>query len=314
MKLFKKYLPFVLLLFIAGNIFIFFSRDVGFEFVKYSSEKNLYPLDSGSSSFQKWTKYNTRFSQEELAQGLQLVIQFEDSASTDSGKAVSIAAWLYNSFKKRIGAPDDSVERLSPLLKYKYLLANPAKQLWCGQFQQIFGFFCTAAGLKNRYVELVPRKGEKNVGYHEVNEVWFSELQKWVMVDVTRNMFLINKQGKVLSAAQYLDYNIHDKFESLSISCVDSTLIGPLIIRGKDYSYDEYFNVNYSLRYYLTMNLSDVYTTFQKLKRYFTPHPWFEMYEPGSNHSNLYFRIKQFFFFGFMICMLLFLIKGRKTL
>ena len=283
MKLSNKLLTFLVVFFLLGNIGIYFSRNAGFDYIKYPSLQYLYPLNADSSFFQKWTKYNKRFSAEELTKGLQLVKHFEDSASTDSGKAVSIAAWLYNSFNKQIGTPEDTLNRLSPLLKYKYLLANQNKQLWCGQFQEMFGFFCTAAGLKNRYVELVPKKGKNNIGYHEVNEVWFSEIRKWVMVDVTRNILLVSRPDQVFSAAEYLDYNILDTTGTFFRTSVDNTVSNSLVVQKKEYSYDDYFNINYSLRYYLTMQLSDVYSPFQKLKRYFIPNPWFEMYDQLIN-------------------------------
>ena len=184
--------------------------------------------------------------------------------------------------------------------------------LWCGHFQRMFGFFCTAAGLQNRYVEIVPVKGSVNVGYHEVNEVYLPGTKKWVMVDITRNFFLISKNNQALSAAGYLNYRLQEQPETLLITCFDSDSILTKSLPMEKFSTDIYFNKNYLLRYYLNLNLSEVYSPAQKFKRYIFPDPWYEIYSPGLSHSDLFFRIKQFFFFGFLVLILMLLFNALK--
>jgi len=195
------------------------------------------------------------------------------------------------------------------------LTANRERHLWCGHFQRMFGFFCTAAGLQNRYIEIVPVTDSVNAGYHEVNEVYLPSTKKWVMVDITRNYFLISKYDQPLSAAGYLDYRLQGPDENLVITCFDSDTILARALSKEKFPTDIYFNKNYFLRYYLNLDLSEVYSPVQKIKRYILSDPWYEIYSPAMSHSNFLFRVKQFFFFGFLVSVLMILIctvKYRK--
>ena len=307
MKLPRKLLLIITLLLGSANIFIFLKRNNGFEYIKYSGISELYPSDPGSSFFNKWDKYNRKFSTEEISQGLLLLNRFAgiDTLSADRDKVVNIAVWLYKSFHRQLGTPADSLSGLAPLLQYKSLVSDTEKQLMCGQFQAMFGFFCTAAGLKNRYVEVVPLSAANSSGYHEVNEVWLAEVKKWVMVDVTRNFLLFRKDSLVLSAAGYLDYRIQNQPQPILITRFDSSSGLAETTQIENLSGDNYFNKNYSLRYYLNMRLSEVYTPVSKIKRYVFGDPWYEMYSPGSQHPDFLFRIRQLFLSGFLLCLLL---------
>jgi hypothetical protein len=314
MKLSSKVLFIITLLFAAANIFIFLNRNNGFEYIKYSGIRDLYPASPDNSFLNKWNNHNKKFSKEELNEGLLLLNQFIkiDSITTDKKKVISIAAWLFKSFDKQLGTPADSLSRLAPLFQYRSLIAHKEKQLWCGQFQAMFGFFCTAAGLKNRYVEIVPVRAGHHAGIHEINEVWVNEIKQWVMADVTRNFLLINKDSQSLSAAEYLDYRCQNQLQSFLITRFDTALNAVQSVRIESSSVDNYFNNNYALRYYLNKSLSEVYTPAQKAKRYFLADPWYEMYSPGSGHSNFLFRVKQFFVFGFLVFLLLLLLRTIK--
>lgn len=298
------------------NLLFFFTRDSGFGYVKYSGTEELYPPDPGKSFFDKWSRVNQNFSRKELKEGLYLLHQFTgiDTMNADENKAVSIAAWLAKSFQRQVGVPADSVKRLSPLLQYNSLVVDKIGQLDCGQFQKMFGFFCTAAGLKNRYVEAVPGSATYS-GYHEINEVYLSKIKKWAMIDVTRNFLLISKNNQVLSAAEYMQYRLQEEPGTFFITRFDTASRKEQNVLANSLPDDEYFNKNYALRYYLNTNLTEVYSLAQKIKRYVFGEPWYEMFKPGNRHTNFLFRIRQFFIFGFgvfTILMILYHVRSKK--
>ena len=135
------------------------------------------------------------------------------------------------------------------------------------------------------------------------------------MADVSRNLFLIFKNNQALSAAQYLNYRLQLKPETLLITCFEGDSILTKSQLKEKFSTDKYFNENYFLRYYLNLDLSEVYSPAQKVKRYFFADPWYEIFSPGLKQSNLFFRIKQIFLLGFLISVLLvlfFAIKNKK--
>jgi hypothetical protein len=313
MKLSGKLLSVITLVLVIINLLFFFLRNSGFEYVKYPDTGELYPSDPNESFFSKWNKHNQQFSQEELKEGLFILNQLAgiDTMVTDEDKAVSIAAWLYKSFELQIGYPPDSIKIPVPLIQSRSLMPGKGKKIECGQYQALVGFFCTAAGLKNRYVAVVPVNA-KHAGYHEVNEVYLSEIKKWVMVDATRNFLLIRKDHRLLSVAEYLNFRSQEQQATFFITRFDTASGITDTAHIKNTSGDVYFNKNYALRYYLNMNLSEVYSPVQKVKRYFFVDPWYEMYKPGKHHSNFLFRVRQFFIFGMGIFVLFYKFNSKK--
>lgn len=317
MKFVPKWLLMVMILFAAANIYIFINRNNKFEYIRYSGMQELYPDEPRTSFLNKWNKYNEKFSNVELGQGALLLKEYTgiDTVSDEKEKIKKIAGWLYKSFYQQQGAPDVQLYGLTPIQQYNYLKTHSEGKLWCGHFQRMFGFFCTAAGFKNRYIEIVPVKDSVNAGYHEVNEVYLQGAKKWVMTDVTRNFFLISKNEHALSAAEYFNYRLGEQPESLLVACLAGDSISTKFLQEEKFQPDIYFNKNYFLRYYLNLNLSEVYSPFQKLKRYIFGNPWYEIYSPGLPHSNFFFRIKQFFFFGFLLLLFLFFaIRYKKQI
>lgn len=310
----SKWLLAVIVLFAIVNVFIFLNRNNRFEYIKYSGIADLYPDDPDTSFLNKWNRHNKSFSPAELAQGVSLLRKHTgiDTVSDEKEKVIRIAGWLYKSFYQQQGIPDVHLSALTPFQQYNYLKTYREKKLWCGHFQRMFGFFCTAAGLQNRYVEIAPVKDSVNVGYHEVNEVYLPATKKWVMADVTRNFFLISKNNQALSAAGYLNCRLEEQTETLLITCFERDSVLTKSLPKEIFLTDTYFNKNYFLRYYLNLDLSEVYSPVQKIKRYILGDPWYEIYSPGLSHSNLLFRVKQFFFFGFLVSVLMILIYAVK--
>jgi hypothetical protein len=292
------------------NILIFIFRNKGFEYVRYSDKEELYAVNPDSSFFRKWSAENERFSYEQLYSGVKLLKDSIglDSIKDDRTKMIKTAAWIFRRFRFQVGQPEDTLNKLDPLQQYHYLNSHPDKKLWCGHFQRMFGFFITSAGLINRYVEIVPKKIDSMPDFHEVNEVYLKEENIWIMVDVTRNFLMIRANEKPLSAAEYFDFRLEEKPGRLffikaglgELTYIDS-------LKQSD-SLDKYFNRDYLLRYYHSMDLSKVYATQKKMKRYILPDPWYEMYDPLNRHSNILFTVKQFLFIGMLLTFLFWII------
>lgn len=312
MKIPGKLLLSGLILCAGANLFIFINRNRGFEYRKFSNIDELYSPHADNNFLKRWTKPNERFTDAELQAGISL-LKHEISIDTfqdEESKVIAIAGFLAHSFFRQLGAPSDSLSRLSPLQQYQYLARNKSAGLWCGHFQAMFGFFCTAMGLSNRYIELVPVNNDIPRDIHEVNEVYLAKAKNWVMVDVTRNILLVRGKGHILSAAQYLDLGMQAWDDTLEFVRPDTTAGKGVVAIRQFSSRDNYFNKNYLLRYYIETDLSKVYAPQEKIKRYILAHPWYEQYDPGNQHSNFLFRVKQGFIFLFFGLLLLFVGKA----
>jgi hypothetical protein len=226
------------------------------------------------------------------------------------GKLTSIAAYLFSEFHHQIGDPSALLRSLRPLQQLQLLKSDTSEHLWCGNFQAAVGYFCTAIGLPNRYVEITALPGTKNGGTHEVNEVYMENYKKWVMVDVTRNMLITKKNSIPVSAAEYFNFNLQDKPVKMQVLRSDNnnSFIFDTINAEKTQE-DHFFNKNFFLRYYYMTDLKKVYRPVSKLKRYLFPDPWYAVYDPQNSFSNLRFRVKQIFIllFGLSVILYLFL-------
>jgi len=302
----------ITLLFILINLLIFLFRNEGFEYKKYSSQKELYPDNCDSNCIKAWDYPVRIFTQTELIKGKKILAERIgiDSFSSDEKKMVTIAGWLYADFYGQFGTPTDSLSNLSPLEQFRYLESNREAQLHCGNFQPISSFFFTAARLPNRLIQNFLVNPDVPADSHVVNEVFLKPYNKWVLTDGYQNHLMLKQNNIPLSAAEYLDYAIATPKDSIFIAKKS----GPGII-NQSFSRDQYFNSNYVLFYYKDPNLSHTYSALNKLKRYFLASYWYEIYAPQQKNSNLLFRIKQLFIAvlaGWILFLLLNVILKKK--
>lgn len=95
---------------------------------------------------------------------------------------------------------DNHVEmNASSLLEYS--LDNKSQGINCRNKAQILNEMCLALGIYARKVWIMPNSGYDN-DCHVVNEVWDSELNKWVMLDITNNMYWVDENGTPLSVLE----------------------------------------------------------------------------------------------------------------
>lgn len=92
---------------------------------------------------------------------------------------------------------DNSIEMAAlPLLRYS--LDQKQHGINCRSKAQILNEMCLALGIYARKVWLMPAScydGE----CHVVNEIWDTQLQKWVMLDITNQVFWVDETGAPLS-------------------------------------------------------------------------------------------------------------------
>ena len=304
-----------IILLIVINLIIYLNRNKGFEYIEALPLEKLYPSVCNNDCIKKWEGTDKKFSLPELEKGL-LFLKTKlswDTIKTDEKKIITIAAYLFQSYRHQLGRPSERLNNLPPLQQLELLSADTSEHLWCGNFQFIFDFFTFSAGLRNRYVEINSYPGVPISGTHEINEIYLDNYKKWIMVDVTRNMILVKKNNSPLSAAEYFNFRLYNKSDTLQIlrSASNNSIIFDTLIAEKKRE-DEFFNKDFFLRYYYITDLHMVYDPFQKIKRYLLPHPWYAIYDPQHTYTNFRFRIKQFFILILGIFLLLYLYSFLK--
>src|SRR6187399_430460 len=182
----------LLILFII-NIVIGLNRNNGFNYTANYSLDELYPSVCNESCLNKWTFHDKRYSNTDIELGKKFLKDYIriDSEENTEEKIKLIGGSLYSALHNQSGIPGGLIRSLEPFQQLELLLKDTSQKLWCGNYQAIFGFLSTAAGLKNRYVEVT--SSENNT--HEVNEIFSSTYNKWIMVDVTRNNIFIIREN-----------------------------------------------------------------------------------------------------------------------
>ena len=264
------------------NSIIFLLRHKGFDFERYSSIEKLCSPVEDSSDIHKWIEPNKAFLPDELEKARELLeteLLISRYQRTDS-MGIAIAAWLYQQFSPYSSQqPEPSIHLLTPLKQF-YKVKAGQSYVWCGNYQYVYGFFCTAMGIHTRYIELSPNK--KGLSSHVINEIYLEEHKQWAMVDVYKNKLLtLNALQQPLCAAEY--YNI-----------LNSALPQPLITihsNGSDTTQSSDMNdpnitEDYSLLYFYQTNVEKVYSTGNKIKRYLLVSPWYEKYPQREQFSN----------------------------
>lgn len=86
-----------------------------------------------------------------------------------------------------------------PLLEYS--LDNKQHGINCRNKAQILNEMCLALGIYSRKIWLMPYS-TYDADCHVVNEIWDSSLKKWVMLDITNDLYWVDGTGAPLSAVE----------------------------------------------------------------------------------------------------------------
>jgi len=144
---------------------------------------------------------------------------FKDvNPTTDLGKAKHISSWLRENIKGGPGLSFSSDDALEAMLDGKGGV--------CSDMSQVYNNFCVINDIlvKEWGITVIPF--DKNYGGHSANEIFSKELNKWVLIDVSRciTFYTFNKE-KPLSALEvfYLDKNL--KYDAFLNEIKDETQI-----------------------------------------------------------------------------------------
>jgi hypothetical protein len=275
----------VLIILSIINVIIFFYRDK-FTYHKYATYASLY-----SSDTLKWKKFINDYPEQELHEAKGIVDRLHISNQPTSIKVQEIGKFLYNAFQKQLGKSSTQLVSASPLTQYKILRSSDSIQLWCGNFAEMFTFFCWSEGIASRVIEIM------NPGDHHVlNECYLPESQQWAITDLTNNHLLIEKSNKI----GYPNLiSLHDSSDQIlsSLQANDSSIV---LQPFNPTFYNKYFRPKNPIYYYYRTNNSEVYRLSEKIKRYFLPDTWYEEITPRQP-DNWAFYAKQFFILLWLI-------------
>lgn len=261
------------------NLIIFFYRDK-FTYHKYATYSSLY-----SSDTLQWKKFIDDYPQRELREAKGIVDSLHISNQPTSIKVQEIGKFLYNAFKKQLGQSSTQLVPASPLTQYKILRSSDTIQLWCGNFAEMFAFFCWSEGITSRVVEIL------NPGDHHVlNECYLPESQQWAVTDLTNNQLLIQKSNK----SDYPNLLSLRDSTAQTLSSMQTNDSSIVLQPFNPTFYNKYFGNKNPIYYYYRTNNSEVYRPSEKIKRYFLPEAWYEEITQGQR-DNWAFYAKQFF-------------------
>lgn len=293
----------ILLLLTVLNLVFFIFRD-SFQYQPYSGYKDLYG-SCGKACENKWKKYREDYPAAELVEARRITDSVLAGKPTDEySKALAIGRFLYERFYRQLGTPDAGLLSSTPLAQYKKLSSSDSSELWCGNFAQIFSYFCWSQGIICRNIEIM------NPGDHHVlNEVYLPSEEKWMMADLTNNQLaVLDEKNSVLDLVSYR--RAVQSRGSLFIIRSDKT--GNEKFQLRDYSsLPACYRIDHPLFYYHRVDNKKVYSLGNKLVRYFLPVSWYDIFD-DKGRSNVLFYTKGLLILLWLISFFVFIRTGTK--
>ncbi|NTS42122.1 transglutaminase domain-containing protein [Flavisolibacter sp. BT320] len=274
----NKKLVYIFLIVSVLNLVVFVFRDF-FQYVPYTTYDYLYDrCDEGCK--QSWEGQGARFSQSELAAGRKILDSVILKYDPPATKASAIASFLYRSFNSQIGSPSAFIQTAQPLQQYLSLRADKNQELWCGNFGTMFFFFCRAANIPCRAIEIV-----NNGQHHIVNEFYDQNSGSWIFIDAMYNLSLVkNNKGHYLNLIDFIE--IVDSAGQNSASQMGGEWTSFV---NKNKILRTYYSLQSLLYYYHDFDKEAVYSLSEKLKRYFLPVSWYKVYTKLHKVNFLFF-------------------------
>ena len=286
---------FVLLTLINVAIYLFKDH---FQYIKYSTYNDLYG-ECNDACEQKWKSFLPHYSATDIADSKVILQSLEiNSSSTTLDKIKRIGQHLYTNFHTQQGFPRDTIHKSEPPKQYKILKADTTQKLWCGTWAQMFAYFCGVENIICRYIEVF-----KPGDHHVLNECYLPEEKKWVMIDLTSGILLVEKNKRLLNFQEFLS-------AAYQTTVVDAINFEKKSFNRVVYKNDvvKYYSKEYPTYYYHVTNLERAYTPSEKIKRYFFPGYWCEIYS-NTRHIPWLFYLKLIFIAGWLVVGSLILFK-----
>lgn len=160
--------------------------------------------------------------------------------------------------------------------------------------------FAWSKGINTRTIEIM-FPGD----HHVLNECYVPEIGKWVMVDVTTNMILVQHQNKFLDLISFEE--LAAKNEAIYALRSKNNSIEKLAVIPHQYL------SNAPIYYYQRTAYKTVFATASKIKRYFLPVSWYNIFD-DKKRSNLAFYLKEVFSFLWLILFFVLLFRTKIKL
>ncbi len=299
----RKIIVRVLLLLTLLQLIIFLFRD-RFQYQPYTTEAQLYAPCDGNC-INTWRQFADDYPANELKQTKAIANSVLGTLNPTVTKVMALGQFLQSRFYRQLGRPRPGLLAASPFQQYKNLSGSDTVQLWCGNFAQMFSFFCWSEGIACRSLEIM-----KEGDHHVLNECYLPETDQWIMVDLTHNLLAVmDSSGSFLNAAAFTRLlERGSKLEawkaypySVRIERLD-TGTAPGAVRS-------YYQSRYPVYYYHRTDNAKAYGTANKLKQYFLPLSWYDILTP-ERKTNALFYLKEALVLLWLLALLAFL-SGR---
>lgn len=294
-----KTVLFLFLLLSILNGFIFYFKD-RFQYIPYASYNKLYK-PCNDDCLKKWHQYVIPYGTQELQTASHIAATFDSSKTSTLDKIVSISQHLYEKFHAQNGKPSEAVNSATPIGTYHILSSNKREELQCGQYAQMFSFFCWSQNIICRNIEIM-----RPDDHHVINECYVPELNKWVMVDVLSGFYLSRAQNQYLDIQQFL--KVLETNQPIAVLISQNNKLQTVNLQENFPQVRYYYKSIYPFYYYYFTDLKMAYGRMDKLKRYVLPQSWFEVYTPVKQW-NILFYIKEGFLILWFLLLLITLIQ-----
>jgi hypothetical protein len=130
-------------------------------------------------------------------------------------KMEKLVPYLRKKLKGSGGVPKDDERWMNPWVLYNEMVNGTGKG-WCTQNAQIWVFWANRAGIPTRFV-FGARTQDNTITYtgHSWGESFIREQNRWAFVDLSHShIYITDKEGKVLNAAELFHLNQHNAFDS----------------------------------------------------------------------------------------------------
>ncbi len=230
-----------------------------------------------------------------------------DSVLKDSlsgfDRVLQTGSFLYEKFHRQLGTPSAELPPLSPLQQFKLLSADTTQKLWCGQFAAMFSYFAWSQDIASRYIEMM-KPGDR----HVLNEAYIPELGRWVMVDLTNNLLALrNRNGAFLDLPAVQD-SASVKAKISVYRSIEQDAVSDLVNAAE---LPDYYQQKWPLHYHHRISNESIYRFNEKIKRYFVPSSWYEIFDDKGGNNDL-FQVKRVLFALWLLSFFVFLISLAK--
>lgn len=137
----------------------------------------------------------------------ELLERYDIESTAGVGSEFKKALSLMNEYSGRlyhVSKFDNHIE-MKALDLLEYSLDNKEQGINCRSKAQILNEMCLALGIYARKVWINPNSVYDDE-CHVVNEIWDTELNKWVMLDISNNFYWVDEEGTPLSIVEIREH------------------------------------------------------------------------------------------------------------